>query len=78
MLRRIQQLEHQVAELTEGEMYLSEEAAAKVGLKKNTLYRKFKRGVIPQGTIWWYNQEGRLMVNIAALRKWLSEARRIQ
>ncbi|WMC09576.1 hypothetical protein PU634_10650 [Oceanimonas pelagia] len=85
---RIQHLEKQLAFLSKevvrlaelvdrpmaNNVYLCEEVANRVGLKRQTLYRKFKRGQIPQGTIWRYTPEGRIMVNLPALEQWLSSA----
>lgn len=55
-------------------VYLCEQVAQAVGLKKQTLYRKFKRGQIPQGEIWRYSPEGRIIVNLPKLQRWMVSA----
>lgn len=59
-------------------MYLTEETAQlHAGLKKDTLYRKFKRGVIPQGEIWRYAPDGRVIFDTKKLREWLRSAAQV-
>lgn len=72
--KQVARLETLVARRAAGTTYLSEDVAQQVGLKRVTLYRKFKRGQIPQGTIWRYAPDGRIIVDVPALEKWFKSA----
>ena len=78
LTRKVTALESQVNSPNEGTTYLSEQVASRFGLKKQTLYRKMIRGHIPQGKIWRYSPDNRVVVDTQALQDWLYSAPQVR
>ena len=72
LVNRVAKLEQELQKAQGGEVYLTEENALRyTGLCRDTLYKKFTRGHIPQGEIWRYSPDRRVVFNVERLRQWM-------